>query len=779
MSARIAALIAVALLLATTGCSHNPGYFPYLVPGGPIVENHAKPGGPGYFRDFDPKACKLEITPNQQINAPLGTQVVLVGSVLDKDGQARRSRRVEWLLDGPGNIIEADESGVFPGRGYKVDNKYAVTYTNYVTKTITRGNNDPGDDVVIAPGQTFCVISSSVPGETVITGYAPEVFNWDNGRVVVKICWGDGRFSYPQPAVVRFGGEYTLTTTVATSAADGGPSGYRVRYKVLDGPPAVLVSKSGSGTGASQSGAGSKETETFTDANGQAAVQLVQQSPKAGKSRIAIEVVKPDPGSGAGTVVGRKETVVEWAEPKIHLAVNAPNAAGVNGTFPVTVALDNDSAVDSRDAKVKVTLSDGATLARSEPPPTSQDAGGTLTFTIPPVSGKAKQEVVLEVKPAKLGQVTVNAEAITADGMQATNRTITRIEQGKLQIQVESPTVGLMGDQIPFKIAVTNAGAAPAENVTVWAKVDDGLKAATSQNPIELAGGSIAPGQTKVIDLPLTANKSGRFGVRASVTADGNISASSEPVAIEIRKAELAVAATGPTLAYVNQELTWTVTVANRGESSVANVVVRAATPAEVKVKSAPDGRIDVGSVEWKFTELKVGEQRALTVVADAVKLADRAALTVTVLADATNGTRTVGDPVGAKAESAVAIIGTPALALELATPPGVVEVGKRVSFKVRVKNQGTVSARSVDVVAFAPPELKAIRGSGSGEGRIDGTGQIVFPTIDELKPGDTLTFTIDVEAAQVGDARFRAEVKAAHLNNTLKEEQSTRVTPK
>ena len=47
------------------------------------------------------------------------------------------------------------------------------------------------------------------------------------------------------------------------------------------------------------------------------------------------------------------------------------------------------------------------------------------------------------------------------------------------------------------------------------------------------------------------------------------------------------------------------------------------------------------------------------------------------------------------------------------------------------------------------------------------------------LEPGGTLTFTIDVEAAQAGDARFRAEVKAAHLTNTLKEEQSTRVTAK
>src|SRR4051812_37035692 len=94
-------LFLVATALACAGCSHNPGYFPYLFPGGPIVESHAKPGGRGYSRDFARRACKIEVTPNQQIPAPLGTQVVLVGWFLDPDGQPRRSRRVEWLVDGP------------------------------------------------------------------------------------------------------------------------------------------------------------------------------------------------------------------------------------------------------------------------------------------------------------------------------------------------------------------------------------------------------------------------------------------------------------------------------------------------------------------------------------------------------------------------------------------------------------------------------------------------------------------------------------------------------
>src|SRR5690349_2359293 len=68
-------IIAAALVIAPVGCSYNPGYFPYLLPPGHITQEHAKPRGPGYFRNFDPKACKLEVCPGPQVTAPLGSQI--------------------------------------------------------------------------------------------------------------------------------------------------------------------------------------------------------------------------------------------------------------------------------------------------------------------------------------------------------------------------------------------------------------------------------------------------------------------------------------------------------------------------------------------------------------------------------------------------------------------------------------------------------------------------------------------------------------------------------
>jgi hypothetical protein len=297
---------------------------------------------------------------------------------------------------------------------------------------------------------------------------------------------------------------------------------------------------------------------------------------------------------------------------------------------------------------------------------------------------------------------------------------------------------------------------------------------------VELPAGTIEPGQTKIVDLPLAARGAGKYSVRATVTADGNVAAAGDPIAIEVRRAELTTTVAGPKLTYINQDFAWAIAVGNNGDGPISNVQVRATLPAEVRVKDAAGGKPGAGSVEWKIDSLKAGEQRTLKLAVDAVKLNDRATISILTTADAAGMSGgPVGDPVQVRAESTVAIIGTPALSLTVASPAGPIDLGKRATFQIRVTNKGTVLARNVDVAAFAPAELKPARGYGKSEGKIDMAGTVAFPTIEELRPGETAAFMIEVEAGQAGDARFRVEVKAADLTTPLKDEQALRVIGK
>ena len=179
MAAGIAAFMA-----GCFGITQNPSYFPRFLPTGDIVRTHAKPPGPGYYANFDPHAVRLEVRP-LTATSPVQTQHVLIATVYDEKGKPRRNRRVEWMLEGVGNIVEVDESGLFAGRGYKVDNKYAVSYTDYSEHHITRCNDNPNDDFVIRPGQTWCVITSAVVGYVVVrflirylATHSLDVFAW-------------------------------------------------------------------------------------------------------------------------------------------------------------------------------------------------------------------------------------------------------------------------------------------------------------------------------------------------------------------------------------------------------------------------------------------------------------------------------------------------------------------------------------------------------------------------------------------------------------------------
>lgn len=223
MCRRPPVLAAVPLLALLAGCfggAANPSYFPHYLPPGDVIATHAKPAGPGYFADFDRHAARVDVSPGQS-SASTGAEQVLIATVSDDDGDARRKRRVEWIIDGPGVIIEVDEAGITPGRGWVADNKRAVSYTGHRDHDFDRGTDSPGDDFSVRAGQTWCIVSSAVPGETTVTAYAPAVHNADRRRATARISWAappvTGKLDLP-PAPVASGinrDEFTPVTPPA------------------------------------------------------------------------------------------------------------------------------------------------------------------------------------------------------------------------------------------------------------------------------------------------------------------------------------------------------------------------------------------------------------------------------------------------------------------------------------------------------------------------------------------------------------------------------------
>src|SRR5262249_58517636 len=105
------------------------------------VPTTSKPSGPGYLADFEPHAFRIEMRP-RLCNSPVGGTQVFIATVYDEAGVPRRHRRVEWMIEGPGGIIEVDDNGDSRDRGVKLDNKSAFSFTDYFEHRLTRGSDD-------------------------------------------------------------------------------------------------------------------------------------------------------------------------------------------------------------------------------------------------------------------------------------------------------------------------------------------------------------------------------------------------------------------------------------------------------------------------------------------------------------------------------------------------------------------------------------------------------------------------------------------------------------
>jgi uncharacterized repeat protein (TIGR01451 family) len=772
----------VCLLAGCFGITQNPSYFPHLLPTGDIIRTHAKPPGPGYFANFDPHAVRLEVRP-LEATGPVRTQHVLIATVYDEKGEPRRKRRVEWMLEGAGNIVEVDESGFFPGRGYKVDNRYAVSYTDYHEHIITRGNADPNDDFVIRPGQSWCVITSAAEGDTYVTAYAPEIANWDAHKVFVTRHWIDAQWVLPPPAVNRVGSEHLLTTQILRHTDRQPLANYRVRYRILDGPPALFLPGRG------------PEAVAISDLSGNASAPLVQLTPQPGVNRISVEIIRPpDPRapSGAGIVIGRGETTKEWQAGTGTLALVGPPTATVGQDIAYTITVTNTGPIDLQAMTVRDTLPAGVQIVRSDPPGIPE--GNQLVWTLGVLPSGRSHTLQLIVRATRWGPLTNCAVVQSVEGLRDEKCVTTQVTEPvpgaapaapqppppelatpplrpdarAPQLRLDVSDVGRAAAGVPFtyQITLTNAGTAPASGVMLSAAFDPGLEHETRANPLELPLGRLGVGETRAVPLTLTPRQPGRLVTRLTATADGNLRVQAERT-VSIQSTRLAIAKTGPAARYVEQPITWDITIVNAGDTALNNVVIRDQLPPEVTFQSATQlGQVVGGQVVWNLGALGPSEQRAVQVTARCM----RAAAAVRNVAVAT------ADPsLQEQAEAVLEIRGVPAYRLDVATVGDPAPVGGRVVYRIGVTNTGSLPANGVEIAAVVPAQLEVLGTDGPTRARREGN-RVLFPPADNLGPQQTFNYTVEARALQPGDVRFRVELRSGGLGQPVTKEVSTNV---
>jgi uncharacterized repeat protein (TIGR01451 family) len=761
-------LLAAALL--PTGCNtSNPSYFPWLLPFGEIQQTHGRPVNPGYFANFDPHACRVEIRPVEMSHG-VGTQHVLIATVYDASGNPRRGRRVEWLLEGVGHIVEVDEDGFHDNRGYKVDNRYAVSYTDYKEHTFTRGNDNPNDDFTVRPGQSWCVISSPIEGDTYVTAFCPEIHNWDRHKTTVTTHWINAGWAIPPSAANRTGVPHSFTTQVFRVSDRLPVAGYRVRYTLLDGPPAGFIAGPNAAVSAQQ-----RVAEVVSDTQGNATVTLAQVQPQPGVNRIGVEIIRPpDPSQATSPaiIVGRGETTKEWVAPSITIQKQGPATAGVGQTINYAITVSNTGRIDSDGLTVRDLVPEGLTYVSSQPPASIE--GRQLIWTLAGLPPGQSSTIQVSFRADRAGSVTNVAAVTSVEGLRAESSATTQLNVPGLAVDKTGPSTAFVGVPISYQITVRNTGAGPATNVTLLDEFDPGLEHAQSgTRPVELTVGTLGSGESRSYTLVLTPRREGQLVNRVTASGDGGITASGQHT-VQVTappRPRLTLSMSGPQFKFVRGQAVFDLSVANTGDTPLTSVFVRQQLPPELSFVQATDGgqANASGEIVWNLGTLAARDERKLRVTAEATRVTPRALSVAVATAD---------PALTERAEWALEVRGAPGLLLETLDTSDPVEIGDTTTYEVRVTNQGTLEANGIDITATLPDQmrLKSAVGPGNTQARVEGR-RISFPKQDNLQPGRVLAYTIVVEALTAGDARFNVELRSTSLGpEPVRKSESTTV---
>jgi uncharacterized repeat protein (TIGR01451 family) len=753
--------VGVGLLPGCFGVTSNPSYFPYLCPPGDIIPTHAKPGGHGYFANFDRYAVTLEVRPLDATN-PVRTQHVIIATVKDEKGVPLRGRRVEWMLEGTaGNLVEVDESGCWAGRGYKDGLKHGVSYTDYFEHTFSRGNKNPGDDFTVRPGQTWCVITSAVEGDTHITCYAPGIYDWEKGRVFVSCKWVDANWTFPPSAIVPFGTEHVLSTKVYRHTDKQPLSGYRVRYTILEDDGSTVFTKTRS-----------REATVISDLSGDAHVSIGQIAAKPGLTHVAVEIIRPpDPTSpsGSGITLARGETVIEWLAPALALNIAGPPYAGREAEATYVTTVTNSGKTESRTMIVKQPMPDGLQYLRSQPAAIVD--GKLLVWTLGPLPPGQVHTVQSTYRTIRPGTVTCCSSLESEEGIRDTKCAKTEVTEPKLRVTMSGPATGQIGVPFSYQINVLNEGLSPLNNVIVEANFDNALQHPSKTTKMQAELGTLKPLENRPLPaLTLTPAAVGSFTTRVQVRAEGGMTDQTEQT-IKISQAQLGVKLVGPAKKFAGWPADWQIRVSNDGDVPLTGVQVRNVLPPELIAKTWTDGGQPLnGEVVWNLPNLAPREVKTLGVTTVGEKLVTGAVNRVVA---------TAAPGLMAADQVSFDVYGLPGLHLEVGIKEQPILTGKTTQYSISVTNTGAAPATQIEIKAMLPPELKVVESGTKGPTAAATAGQVVtFGRIESLAAQQKAEFQVEALALRPGDVRFHVEMRSASLANPqpVVEEQATRI---
>lgn len=506
-----------------------------------------------------------------------------------------------------------------------------------------------------------------------------------------------------------------------------------------------------------------------------------KQTPSA--ERKTIQQVRSDgpkrPGAPPMPDFGTPEAPA--AAPSGKAAAASPKAAADNGPQTPQVTIEwvkkgdinvgqecqielhvkNSGSVAASQVAVDGLFPSTVRLTGADPKPVA--SSDKVTWSFDSLAPGADRKIAIKLIPSRRGDLGATAQVRFTGAASASFR----VEEPLLKVALKGPAEVMLGDPATQTILVSNPGTGTVYDVKVEARLSDGLEHKSAGERLVMEVGSIGPGETQPVRLPLYAIKGGQQTINVAVTSNSDAGATTTSQ-LNVIAPSLKIAVDGPALRYKGRNAKYTLTVSNDGSIPNNNIRISQSVADGFKFVSADrNGKYDASakSVQWFVGRLEPGQSAQVTCELNAIALGDFAH-TVSVLSD--SGIR-------AEAKAQTHVEGIASLTMELVDIDDPVEIGAETAYEVRVKNEGSKAATGVSIACELPPEMELKTVKAPVDAIVEGR-QILFKTLDQVAPGAVVVYRVHVKGVQEGNHRMRVRMTGAGLQEPVVREEATKV---
>ncbi len=312
----------------------------------------------------------------------------------------------------------------------------------------------------------------------------------------------------------------------------------------------------------------------------------------------------------------------------------------------------------------------------------------------------------------------------------------------ELMLKASAPTEVMRCDPIPLTYSLSNIGTGVARNAMLAQTLPEGTN--LKEGLDKFAAGDLTAGATKDFSTSVMAAKPGVYTFNPTAAADPSMQAQASATT-RVTEPALQVEKKVSNTVILGREMEYEIVVTNTGDAVARNLVVEETLPAGATVSSVSNnGTVSAGRVVWNLPELapKQSQTVKVTLQPQSVGSIETATLATAYCA------------ADAGAQSKTAIIGIPAVLLEVVDLTDPVEIGKTTTYVITATNQGTATDINVRILAELESAMEFVSGDGA-TALVNSGNKMEFAPLPKLEPGEKAEWRVNAKALVPSDHRF------------------------